>query len=73
VLLSLKVSPLPEVRKYGSLVFPNFEKGVHFMQEVALNKCAPASIRLLDPEQFAFGQALKVCIRSSFKNTSDSL
>jgi alkyldihydroxyacetonephosphate synthase len=56
----IKVSKVPEVRKYGSLVFPNFEKGVHFMQEVALNKCAPASIRLLDPEQFAFGQALKV-------------
>jgi len=55
----VKISDLPEVRRYSAIVFPNFEKGVQFMQEIALNKTAPASIRLVDPEQFAFGQALK--------------
>ncbi|KAH8321523.1 hypothetical protein KR074_007533 [Drosophila pseudoananassae] len=55
----LKVRPLPSVRRYGSLAFPNFEQGVLFMREVALRRCQPASVRLMDNEQFMFGQALK--------------
>jgi len=57
----VKVRPLPEVRRYGALVFPNFETGVKFMHEVAMRRMQPASIRLVDPMQFRFGQALKVC------------
>lgn len=56
----VKVRPLPEVKKYGSLVFPNFECGVHCLREVARNRLQPASIRLIDNEQFEFGQALKL-------------
>ncbi|XP_020800205.1 alkyldihydroxyacetonephosphate synthase [Drosophila serrata] len=55
----LKVRPLPKVRRYGSLAFPNFEDGVLFMREVARRRCQPASVRLMDNEQFMFGQALK--------------
>lgn len=55
----LKIRPLPPVVKYGSVVFPTFEDGINFMREVARQKCAPASLRLLDNEQFSFGQALK--------------
>ncbi|XP_033254415.1 alkyldihydroxyacetonephosphate synthase-like [Drosophila miranda] len=55
----LKVRPLPVVKRYGSLAFPNFEQGVLFMREVALRRCQPASVRLMDNEQFMFGQALK--------------
>ncbi|XP_017019022.1 alkylglycerone-phosphate synthase [Drosophila kikkawai] len=55
----LKVRPLPPVRRYGSLAFPNFEEGVLFMREVARRRCQPASVRLMDNEQFMFGQALK--------------
>ncbi|XP_017108588.2 alkylglycerone-phosphate synthase [Drosophila bipectinata] len=55
----LKVRPLPSVRRYGSLAFPNFEQGVLFMREVARRRCQPASVRLMDNEQFMFGQALK--------------
>ncbi|EDV55962.1 alkyldihydroxyacetonephosphate synthase [Drosophila erecta] len=55
----LKVRPLPTVRRYGSLAFPNFEQGVLFMREVARRRCQPASVRLMDNEQFMFGQALK--------------
>lgn len=57
--VTLRIRPLPEVKKYGSVVFPRFENGVHSLREIALRKCAPASIRLMDNQQFIFGQALK--------------
>lgn len=55
----LKIRPVPQCVKYGSVVFPTFEDGIGFMREVALQRCAPASIRLVDNDQFQFGQALK--------------
>ncbi|CAD7083672.1 unnamed protein product [Hermetia illucens] len=55
----LKVRPLPPVKRYGSLIFPDFESGVKFMREVARRRCQPASVRLMDNEQFRFGQSLK--------------
>ena len=33
--VTLKIRPLPKVRKYGSIVFPNFESGVALMRDVA--------------------------------------
>ncbi|XP_054168040.1 alkyldihydroxyacetonephosphate synthase, peroxisomal-like [Oppia nitens] len=57
--VTLKVRPIPECQKYGSIVFPNFEVGVQFMREIARRQLKPASIRLMDNEQFIFGQALK--------------
>jgi alkyldihydroxyacetonephosphate synthase len=56
----IKVRPLPPVKKYGSLVFEDFESGVKCLREIAKKRCQPASIRLIDNEQFVFGQALKV-------------
>lgn len=56
----VKVRPLPAVKKYGSLVFPDFESGVRCLREIARKRCQPASIRLMDNEQFIFGQALKL-------------
>lgn len=32
----LKIRPLPRRKKYGSIVFPDFESGVKCMREVAL-------------------------------------
>ncbi|XP_057321712.1 alkyldihydroxyacetonephosphate synthase [Microplitis mediator] len=55
----LKVRPLPKIVKYGSVIFPNFESGVDAMREVARQRCQPSSIRLMDNEQFRFGQALR--------------
>ncbi len=69
----LKIRPLPSCVKYGSVVFPTFEDGIEFMQEVARQKCAPASLRLLDNEQFAFGQALKTDTGSMFQSFVDGL
>ncbi|CAH0564681.1 unnamed protein product [Brassicogethes aeneus] len=55
----LKVRPLPQCRRYGSIVFPDFESGVKCMREVAKQRCQPASIRLMDNDQFKFGMILK--------------
>lgn len=55
----IKIHPLPQVTKYGSLIFPNFDLGVKFLYEVAHSGFIPASIRLVDNNQFRFGQALK--------------
>lgn len=57
--VTLKIRPLPACKRYGSIVFPDFESGVRCMREVAKQRCQPASIRLMDNEQFKFGQSLK--------------
>ena len=33
--VTMRIRPLPEVRRYGSVVFHTFEEGVGFMREVA--------------------------------------
>ncbi|HEY4002171.1 MAG TPA: FAD-binding oxidoreductase [Candidatus Xenobia bacterium] len=55
----VKLTKLPEVQKYGSLLFHDFDNGVAFMYD--LSQCAvyPASVRLMDNVQFQFGAALK--------------
>lgn len=55
----LKIRPLPRVVKYGSIVFPNFQSGVQALREIAKERCQPASIRLMDNEQFQMGQTLR--------------
>jgi alkyldihydroxyacetonephosphate synthase len=55
----IKIYPIPEVKRYGSLVFPDFELGVEFLHRLARTGYIPASIRLVDNIQFRFGQALK--------------
>ena len=55
----IKIHPRPRVRKYGSLVFPTFERGVNFLRKLRTEGILPASIRLLSNNEFRFGQALK--------------
>ncbi|KAJ2939722.1 hypothetical protein O0L34_g17915 [Tuta absoluta] len=57
--VTLKIRPLPPVVRYGSLVFPDWDSGFYFEREVAKQRLQPASIRLMDNEQFRFGLALK--------------
>lgn len=47
----LLLQPLPDVQEFGSLVFPCFEMGVAAMREIAKQRVAPASIRLVDNTQ----------------------
>ncbi|KAL7026097.1 hypothetical protein ACKWTF_013789 [Chironomus riparius] len=58
--VEVKIRPFPKVRRYGSIVFPNFSYGIKYLREIAKRRCQPASIRLIDNDQFQFGQALKI-------------
>jgi alkyldihydroxyacetonephosphate synthase len=55
----VKIFRLPEVQKYGSVLFPTFEDGFRFMYDLAREAAPPASVRLVDNLQFQFGLALK--------------
>uniref|UniRef100_A0A8C7J0Q9 Alkylglycerone-phosphate synthase n=1 Tax=Oncorhynchus kisutch TaxID=8019 RepID=A0A8C7J0Q9_ONCKI len=71
--VTMKIRPIPEYQKYGSVVFPNFEAGVACLREVAKQRCAPASIRLMDNTQFHFGHALKPQVSSIFTHFLEGL
>ncbi|HIO08044.1 TPA: FAD-binding oxidoreductase [Candidatus Poribacteria bacterium] len=55
----IKIHLKPEARKFGSLVFPRFENGIRFLKELRQSGTLPASIRLVNNNEFRFGQALK--------------
>ena len=59
--------------RYGSLLFPSFEAGVGFMIEVAQRRLQPASVRLIDNEQFHMGHALKEEVGSQFTAIMDAI
>jgi alkyldihydroxyacetonephosphate synthase len=46
----LRIRNIPEVKEYSSIVFPNFEYGIKFMDEVARRRIWPASMRVVDNE-----------------------
>lgn len=48
----MRVKPLPQVRIFDSIIFPNYEVGINFMQTVSKLKQYPTSIRLVDNQQF---------------------
>lgn len=55
----VKICRLPEIQEYGSIIFPNLEKGVDFLFELARTASPPASVRLVDNMQFQLSQTLK--------------
>ena len=55
----LKIHPTPKIKKYGSLIFPNFDLGTQFLYRLAHSGFVPASVRLVDNIQLRFGHALK--------------
>ena len=55
----IKIHPRPEVQAYGSLVFPTFERGVEFLHALRKTGVLPASIRLVNNNEFRFGRALR--------------
>jgi len=56
---TVKLFPLPEVQRYQSVVFRNFEAGFDFLYELKQQASPPASVRLTDNLQFQFSRALK--------------
>ena len=57
---TVKVFPVPALRCYGAILFPDFNRGVAFFRAVALRKWQPASLRLMDNSQFQMGQAMRI-------------
>ncbi len=55
----VKLFPLPEVQRYGSVIFPDLKAGLAFLYELQQSGAVPASVRVMDNTQFHFGQALK--------------
>lgn len=55
----LRIRKIPEAKEYSSIVFPDFETGIKFMEEVARKRIWPASIRVVDNAQFQFAMCLK--------------
>jgi alkyldihydroxyacetonephosphate synthase len=55
----IRIRPLPEAQKYGSLLFPSMNSGIEFLHELTRMNCIPASIRLVDNAQFRFSQVFK--------------
>ncbi|KAH8891761.1 FAD-linked oxidase [Thozetella sp. PMI_491] len=55
----VKIFPIPQVQRYGSILFKSFGDGLGFMYDLAQTNQAPASVRLVDNGQFQFSQALK--------------
>ncbi|MCP3065071.1 FAD-binding oxidoreductase [Myxococcus sp. K38C18041901] len=55
----VKLFPLPEVQRYGSVIFPDLAEGLAFLYELQQSGAVPASVRVMDNTQFHFGQALK--------------
>lgn len=55
----VKIHKLPDVRHYGSLMFPNFVSGIQFLRECNLKNSVPSSLRLLDHIHVQCGLAFK--------------
>jgi alkyldihydroxyacetonephosphate synthase len=66
----VKLFPIPEERRYGSVVFKKFESALAFMYELAQKDVYPASVRLVDNLQFQFGQVLKPASKGAKKMKS---
>ncbi len=69
----VKIKPLPEVKKFGSVIFPTFELGIKFMEEAGKSGVWAASMRLLDNIQFKFGMSLKIDESSRAKAIIDAI
>lgn len=44
----IRIRPIPEAQNFASIIFPNFEIGQKFMEEMSKQKIYPSSIRLVD-------------------------
>ena len=56
----LKIWPIAKLTSHESVLLPNFGTGLGYVKELSrLGALKPASVRLLDNEQFRLGQALK--------------
>ena len=70
----IRVWPLPEVRKFDSVMFPRFEDGLQFLRSLSRERhMTPSSVRLLDNAHFRMGQALRPDEPTWFHQAKDTL
>ena len=69
----IKIKTIPDTKKFGSILFHDFEIGIKFMEEVGRSGIWAASMRLMDNTQFMFGMALKVEETSRAKHLIDAI
>lgn len=69
----MRVRPLPQKSEHGSFLFPDYETGARFMEEVGKSRIWPTSLRLVDNVQFQFGQALKLESESRTEDVIDAV
>ncbi|KAJ7126186.1 alkyl-dihydroxyacetonephosphate synthase [Mycena epipterygia] len=55
----LRIRRVPEAKEYGSYVFPSFEDGTGFMYDISQSDSIPASVRLVDTDQFQLSHAIR--------------
>lgn len=55
----VKIFPLPERTEHDALLFPSFEAGVAFLNDLSRSGNVPASVRLVDNLQFQLSQTLR--------------
>jgi alkyldihydroxyacetonephosphate synthase len=55
----LRIHPKPKVKRFGSIVFPDFDRGINFMREVSTFSKKPSSIRLNDYYHINLGFAFE--------------
>jgi len=55
----VNIKKIPSVKLYESIVFHSMADGIKFLREINSMEYKPSSIRLVDNQQFKFGQALK--------------
>jgi alkyldihydroxyacetonephosphate synthase len=55
----VKIFPLPEVQQYDAVLFPTFEQGFAFLYDLQRSGAVPASVRLVDPQQFQLGHTFR--------------
>jgi alkyldihydroxyacetonephosphate synthase len=54
----VQIHKLPEVRKFGGIILPNFATGIRFLHECSQNDWLPSSLRLYDNTHTQYGAAL---------------
>lgn len=67
------IKKLPENKYFNSILFYNMTDGISFLKDVYDANLRPSSIRLVDNEQFKFGQALKPEKTSFFEKLIDKI
>jgi alkyldihydroxyacetonephosphate synthase len=64
---TIKLFPVPEVQRYGSLIFPDLARGIAFLYDLAQRDALPASVRLVDNLQLQLNFVLKPARRGLAK------